>query len=132
MISYKYICVIIKYPDIVKGVFHGNKRKENNNRVPIYFVRTEVVLVVGLPFSNYRRDRLKRIDYYNKENVLDFSYEEEEYFVTIVKIIVCPQCYSAIASKLDEMKEDYLIVDIGNQSCISAINCGEYATFYNI
>ena len=76
----------------------------------------DVVLAVGLPFSNYGRDKLKLIDYYSQHKVLDFSYEGEEYSVNIVKVIVCPQCYSAIASRLGNMKGDYLIVDIGSKT----------------
>ena len=76
--------------------------------------KAKVILAVGLPFSNYGRDKLKLIDNYNRENVLDFTYEGEDYLVTIVKVIVCPQCYSAIASRLGNMKDDYLIVDIGS------------------
>ena len=68
----------------------------------------KVVLAVGLPFSNYGRDKMKLIDYYNQEKRLEFSYEGEEYSVTIDKVIVCPQCYSAIASRLGNMKGDYL------------------------
>ena len=78
--------------------------------------KAEIVLAVGLPFSNYGRDKLKLIDYYNQQNVWDFSYEGEDYSVTIVKVIVCPQCYSAIASRLGNMKDDYLIVDIGSKT----------------
>ena len=78
--------------------------------------KAEVILAVGLPFSNYGRDKLKLIDYYNRENVLDFTYEGEDYSVSIVKVIVCPQCYSAIASRLGNMKDDYLIVDIGSKT----------------
>ena len=76
----------------------------------------EIILAVGLPFSNYGRDKLKLIDYYNQQNVLEFSYEGEDYSVMIVKVIVCPQCYSAIASRLGNMKDDYLIVDIGSKT----------------
>lgn len=76
----------------------------------------DVVLAVGLPFSNYGRDKLKLIDYYSQYKILDFSYENEEYSVNIVKVIVCPQCYSAIASRLGNMKGDYLIVDIGSKT----------------
>ena len=78
--------------------------------------RAEVVLAVGLPFSNYGRDKLKLIDYYNRQSTLNFSYEGEDYFVTIGKVIVCPQCYSAIASRLGNMKGDYLVVDIGSKT----------------
>ena len=78
--------------------------------------KAEIVLAVGLPFSNYGRDKLKLIDYYNRKNRLDFSYEDEDYSVDITKVIVCPQCYSAIASRLGNMKADYLIVDIGSKT----------------
>ena len=78
--------------------------------------KAEIVLAVGLPFSNFGRDKLKLIDYYNRENVLDFTYEEKDYSVAVVKVIVCPQCYSAVASRLGNMKGDYLIVDIGSKT----------------
>lgn len=78
--------------------------------------QAEVILTVGLPFSNYGRDKLKLINYYNQQSELDFSYEGEDYSVTIAKVIVCPQCYSAIASRLGNMKGDYLIVDIGSKT----------------
>ena len=78
--------------------------------------KAEIILVAGLPFSNYGRDKLKLIDYYNRQNVLDFSYEGTDYSVVIVKVIVCPQCYSAVASRLGNMKGDYLIVDIGSKT----------------
>ena len=78
--------------------------------------KTDIILAVGLPFSNYGRDKLKLIDYYNQHNVLEFSYEGEDFSVTITKVIVCPQCYSAIASRLGNMKGDYLIVDIGSKT----------------
>ncbi len=78
--------------------------------------KAEAVLAAGLPFSNYGRDKIKLIDYYEKQPVLEFSYEGEEYSVTIVKVIVCPQCYSAVASRLGNMKGDYLVVDIGSKT----------------
>ncbi len=78
--------------------------------------KAEIILVAGLPFSNYGRDKLKLIDYYNRQSMLDFSYESTDYSVKIVKVIVCPQCYSAVASRLGNMKGDYLIVDIGSKT----------------
>ena len=78
--------------------------------------KADVVLAVGLPFSNYGRDKPKLIDYYSRQNRLEFTYEGEEYSVVIDKVIVCPQCYSAIASRLGNMKGDYLVVDIGSKT----------------
>jgi len=78
--------------------------------------KAEVILAVGVPFSNYGRDKLKLIDYYTRQSILNFSYEGEDYSVTITKVIVCPQCYSAIAARLGNMKGDYLVVDIGSKT----------------
>ncbi len=78
--------------------------------------KAEIILAVGVPFSNYGRDKLELIDYYNRQEIMDFIYEGEEYFVKIIKVIVCPQCYSAVASRLGNMKGDYLIVDIGSKT----------------
>ena len=77
--------------------------------------KAEIVLAVGLPFSNYGRDKLKLIDYYNRKNRLDFSYEDEDYSVDITKVIVCPQCYSAIASRLTARLDNYIQVSFGKQ-----------------
>ncbi len=78
--------------------------------------KADVVLAVGLPFSDHGRDKFKLVDYYNRQNVLEFSYEGNDYSIAIVKVIVCPQCYSAVASRLGNMKGDYLIVDIGSKT----------------
>lgn len=78
--------------------------------------KAQVILAVGLPFSNYGRDKLNLIEYYNRQSVLNFAYEGDDYSVAITKVIACPQCYSAIASRLGNMKGDYLIVDIGSKT----------------
>ncbi len=78
--------------------------------------KAEVILAVGLPFSNYGRDKPKLIDYYNRQSKLNFTYEGEAYSVTVRNVVVCPQCYSAIAARLGNMKGDYLVVDIGSKT----------------
>ena len=78
--------------------------------------KAEVVLAVGLPFSDHGRDKLKLADYYNRQDRLEFSYEGDDYDITIIKVIVCPQCYSAVASRLGNMKGDYLVIDIGSKT----------------
>ncbi len=52
----------------------------------------------------------------NGVHMLDFSYEGTDYSVTLAKVVVCPQCYSAVASRLGNMKGDYLVVDIGSKT----------------
>lgn len=78
--------------------------------------QAEAILAVGLPFSNYGRDKQKLIDYYSGQDSLEFSYEGEDYSITTAGVVVCPQCYSAVASRLGNMKSDYLIVDIGSKT----------------
>jgi len=94
----------------------GTARLRTMAGIAMEIHKAEAVLAAGLPFSNYGRDKIKLIDYYEKQPELDFSYEGEEYSVTIVKVIVCPQCYSAVASRLGNMKGDYLVVDIGSKT----------------
>ena len=78
--------------------------------------KADVVLAVGLPFSDHGRDKLKMVDYYNRQDRLEFSYEGDDYDITIIKVIVCPQCYSAVASRLGNMRGDYLVIDIGSKT----------------
>lgn len=78
--------------------------------------KAEVILAVGLPFSDYGREKKRLIQYYEQKPVLKYEYEGVKYDVIISKIFVFPQCYSAIAQRLNNMKLDYLIVDIGSKT----------------
>ena len=77
----------------------------------------DVVLAVGLPFTNYGSDRKKLQAYYMDNPELHFIYEGKDYHVQICKVSVFPQCYSAIAFRLGNMKDDsYLVCDIGSKT----------------
>jgi len=78
--------------------------------------KAEVILAVGLPFSDFGREKKGLIQYYEQKSVLKYEFEGEKYDVTISKVYVFPQCYSAIAQRLSNMKMDYLIVDIGSKT----------------
>ena len=56
------------------------------------------------------------MEYYGQKPALKYEYEGVRYDVTISRIFVFPQCYSAIASRLANMKGDYLVVDIGSKT----------------
>ncbi len=56
------------------------------------------------------------MEYYGQKPTLKYEYEGVRYDVTISRIFVFPQCYSAIASRLANMKGDYLVVDIGSKT----------------
>ena len=78
--------------------------------------KADVVLAVGLPFSDYGREKKELIQYYEQKPILKYDFEGIRYDITISKVFVFPQCYSAIAQRLYNMKKDYLVVDIGSKT----------------
>lgn len=78
--------------------------------------KAEVVLAVGLPFSDFGREKKELIQYYEQKPILKYEFEGIRYEITISKIFVFPQCYSAISQRLGNMKKDYLVVDIGSKT----------------
>lgn len=78
--------------------------------------KADVILAVGLPFSDYGREKKRLIEYYNQKPMLKYEFEGIRYDIDIRQVFVFPQCYSAISPRLGNMKEDYLIVDIGSKT----------------
>lgn len=78
--------------------------------------KAEVILGVGLPFSDYGREKKGLVQYYEQKPVLKYEFEGIRYNITISKVFVFPQCYSAISQRLVNMKKDYLVVDIGSKT----------------
>ena len=78
--------------------------------------KAEVILAVGLPFSDFGREKKGLVQYYEQKPVLKYEFEGVKYDITISKVFVFPQCYSAIAQRLCNMKKDYLVVDIGSKT----------------
>ncbi len=78
--------------------------------------KAEIILAVGLPFSDYGREKKALMDYYMQKPILRYEFEGLRYDITIREVMVYPQCYSAVAPRLFHMKEDYLIVDIGSKT----------------
>lgn len=76
----------------------------------------EIILAVGLPFSDYGREKKDLVEYYNRIPVMKYEYEGIRYHITIRQVLVYPQCYSAITSRLCNMAGDYLVVDIGSKT----------------
>lgn len=78
--------------------------------------KADIILAVGLPFSDYGREKKRMLTYYEQKPVLKFEFEGIRYDVNISRIFVFPQCYSAVVPRLGNMKGDYLIVDIGSKT----------------
>ena len=78
--------------------------------------KAEVILAVGLPFSDYGREKGRLLEYYSQKPGLRYEYEGTRYEVDIARVFVFPQCYSAVAPRLGNMEGSYLIVDIGSKT----------------
>lgn len=78
--------------------------------------RAEVILAVGLPFSDYGRGKKELIRYYEQKPVMRYELEGIRYDVEVSRIFVFPQCYAAVSPRLGNMKGDYLVVDIGSKT----------------
>ena len=78
--------------------------------------KADIILAVGLPFSDFGREKKELIKYYEEKPVLKYDFEGIRYDITISKVFVFPQCYSAISQRLGNMKKDYLVVDIGSKT----------------
>lgn len=78
--------------------------------------KANIILAVGLPFSDYGREKKRMLTYYEQKPILKFEFEGIRYDVNINRIFVFPQCYSAVAPRLGNMKGDYLVVDVGSKT----------------
>jgi plasmid segregation protein ParM len=78
--------------------------------------KAEVILAVGLPFSDYGREKKTLMQYYETKSVMKYEYEGVRYDVTVSRTFVFPQCYSAVSQRLGNMKGDYLVIDVGSKT----------------
>lgn len=78
--------------------------------------KADIILAVGLPFSDYGREKKRVLTYYEQKPILKFEFEGIRYDVSISRVFVFPQCYSAVAPRLGNMKGDYLVVDVGSKT----------------
>lgn len=78
--------------------------------------KANIILAVGLPFSDYGREKKRMLTYYEQKPILKFEFEGIRYDINISRVFVFPQCYSAVAPRLGNMKGDYLVVDVGSKT----------------
>ena len=78
--------------------------------------KADIILAVGLPLSDFGREKKVLVQYYEEKPILKYEFEGVRYDITLSKVFVFPQCYSAIAPRLSNMKKDYLVVDIGSKT----------------
>lgn len=75
---------------------------------------SRIILAAGMPLKQFSSERDAFIRYLKRDGQpVSFRYEEAPCKLRIDKVVVFPQCYAAVASRLPFMKE-CLIVDIGS------------------
>lgn len=75
-----------------------------------------IILAVGLPFSDFGREKKNLAEYYNEKEVMKYEYEGTGCDIELKQVLVYSQCYSAAAPRLSNLKGDYLVVDIGSKT----------------
>ena len=74
----------------------------------------KVFLAVGLPLTRFGSEKSDFVKYLTAEKDIEFLFENIKYHVVIENIAVFPQCYAAVADKLQTFNKKTLIVDIGS------------------
>ena len=94
---------ILTLAALAKEIRHRGEKKEVN-----------IVLAVGLPIENCGRDANDFSNYFKKEDTVEYEFEGELYKVTIEKVVVCPQGYSAVALELGNLPNETVLMDVGS------------------
>lgn len=74
----------------------------------------KVLLAVGLPLTRFGSEKSDFVKYLTAEKDIEFLFENIKYHVVVENIAVFPQCYAAVADKLQIFNKKTLIVDIGS------------------
>lgn len=74
----------------------------------------KVFLAVGLPLTRFGSEKSDFVKYLTAERDIEFLFENIKYHVVIENVAVFPQCYAAVADKLQTFNKKTLIVDIGS------------------
>lgn len=68
-----------------------------------------VFLAVGLPLTRFGSEKADFIKYLTKEKDVEFLYENVKYSIFIENAAVFPQCYAAVADKLQKDYNEWLV-----------------------
>ena len=78
--------------------------------------KAEVVIAAGLPLTGFGKDKSAFRSYlFPKKQPVDFRFEEQDYSIMIMDVIVLPQGFSAIAANLSllENEPSVVVIDVG-------------------
>lgn len=73
-----------------------------------------VFLAVGLPLTRFGAEKQDFIDYLSKNRQVTFRFEKRTYNITIFRVSVFPQCYSAVTEQIADYIRKRVVVDIGS------------------
>ncbi|MDD3921154.1 MAG: ParM/StbA family protein [Eubacteriales bacterium] len=78
--------------------------------------KAEVVIAAGLPLTGFGKDKAAFRSYlFPKKQPLAFRFEEQDYSILVMDVIVLPQGFSAIAANMAVLENEpsVVIIDIG-------------------
>ena len=78
----------------------------------------KVFLAVGLPLTRFGSEKSDFVKYLTAERDIEFLFENIKYHVVIENVAVFPQCYAAVADKLQTFNKKTLIVD-NESKCVT-------------
>lgn len=76
--------------------------------------KATVYLAVGLPIGRLAKEKDAFKQYLSEPKEVKFRFSGKAYIVTIENVIVFPQCYGAVASRIPQMKSEEVVVDLGS------------------
>lgn len=81
------------------------KRHQRNARV---------LLAAGLPLTRFGEEKDSFIRYLLRDREITFRYNKIKYHVVLERVSVYPQCYAAVADRMQKFDNKVLVVDIGS------------------
>ncbi len=79
-----------------------------------------ILLSVGLPLTQFGAEKQDFINYLSRDRDISFRYDKHKYNIHISRVSVFPQCYAAMADRIQSLPERAVIVDIGTLTRRSA------------
>ena len=76
--------------------------------------KATVILGVGLPIGRLAKEKESFRRYLSDPKEVKYRFSGKAYHVTIEDVIIFPQCYGAVASRIPEMRSEEVVVDIGS------------------
>ena len=74
----------------------------------------KILLAVGLPLTRFGEEKDSFIRYLMRDREITFRYNKIKYHVVVERVSVYPQCYAAVADRMQKFDNKVLVVDIGS------------------